>query len=289
MTYTEFKHRILDGIIAGMPEGTAVELKKVPKNNGDTPEGVSIMIPGANFAPMVYLEPCYERYRCGETCAALLEEILRIPEEYGIAHIDTEQMFDPEYILPLLRVRAVNYAWNEEILADRPHRRILDLALVCWWTPDIDGLRDGMITVCRDDLEDLGIGEEEMIDRAIRQTEEAEPLRFLSLREVTEASCGSGDPPEFEILTKERGLFGAVTLFYPSAAQALKERFRTDLFVLPSSVHEMLLLPVRYGASPQELAKMVYEINRMAVAPDEMLSDRVYRFDRETGEIRVAG
>lgn len=67
----------------------------------------------------------------------------------------------------------------------------------------------------------------------------------------------------------------------------LAERLGNDLYILPSSIHEVLLLPVSMG-TPEELAGIVKEVNRTLVLPEERLSDSVYRYDRESGKVRIA-
>ncbi|XCP85813.1 DUF5688 family protein [Roseburia hominis] len=93
----------------------------------------------------------------------------------------------------------------------------------------------------------------------------------------------------FYVLTNESGYFGAAAITNPVVLHRLRENFGCSLYILPSSVHEVLLLPVGVfpKADPRELAAMVKEINRAEVEPKDRLSDRVYFFDYEQDCIRT--
>jgi hypothetical protein len=60
-----------------------------------------------------------------------------------------------------------------------------------------------------------------------------------------------------------------------------------DLFVLPSSVHEVIVTPAAGGFTGFELERMVTEINKECVPEYEVLSNRVYYYDREKDELRM--
>ncbi len=100
----------------------------------------------------------------------------------------------------------------------------------------------------------------------------------------------SGDAPEegLLVLTTEDGRLGASALFYPGMQEKIGEIIGGDYFVLPSSVHEVLIMPDNGQMTPMELAKMVKEINETEVAPQDRLCSRVLRFRTDTQELSVA-
>ena len=76
-------------------------------------------------------------------------------------------------------------------------------------------------------------------------------------------------------------------MLFAGEFSGLAQELGSDLYILPSSIHEILLLPVSAG-KPEELAEIVKEVNRTQVQPEERLSDSVYLYDRKSGEIRIA-
>ena len=85
--------------------------------------------------------------------------------------------------------------------------------------------------------------------------------------------------PQLMVLTNMQGIHGAATLFYPGQLEAIAQQMGSDFFVLPSSVHETLILPDDGTAEPDSLQFMVREINQSTVAPEDRLSDFVYHYD----------
>jgi len=85
------------------------------------------------------------------------------------------------------------------------------------------------------------------------------------------------------ILTNEKGINGASCLLYPNVLSEFAERFQSDFYLFPSSIHEVILVPAQDQKSSREYAEMVHEINATQVAKEEVLSDRVYFYSREKG------
>ncbi len=90
------------------------------------------------------------------------------------------------------------------------------------------------------------------------------------------------------VLTNTERRYGAVNLLYPEILKAAAGRLNGDFYVLPSSVHECMLVPVSTGAVATDLQQMVREINQACVAPEEVLGDSIYCYERETGKLYLA-
>ena len=89
------------------------------------------------------------------------------------------------------------------------------------------------------------------------------------------------------VLTNTLQTFGAACMMYPDLLQKASGQWDVSFFILPSSVHEVLLLPDHGEYDAQEFENMVYEINRTQLEPEEILTDSVYYYDREEGKIRL--
>ena len=91
------------------------------------------------------------------------------------------------------------------------------------------------------------------------------------------------------VLSNKSKLNGSGCIFYHNLLHNLCEKLECDLYILPSSIHEViLLLDDEYVQSSEELREMVRETNRMVVDQEEVLSDHIYHYDREKDEIRIA-
>lgn len=88
-------------------------------------------------------------------------------------------------------------------------------------------------------------------------------------------------------LTNEQGAMGAAVMLYPDLMKQIAERIKTPFYIIPSSVHEVLILPKKEGMALSEVKDIVRTVNRSTVEPEDFLSDNVYCYDVRTKEIRM--
>jgi len=84
----------------------------------------------------------------------------------------------------------------------------------------------------------------------------------------------------FYIMTNKYQINGASVLLYHGLLDGLAEKLGTDLYVIPSSIHEFLILPVLPGTCIQDLNAMIHEVNSTQVEEEEILSDHAYFYSR---------
>ena len=114
---------------------------------------------------------------------------------------------------------------------------------------------------------------------------EKTPIPGISLSEdFTECPSMENISSSMYVMTSENGINGAGTLLYPTVLQNFASSIQSDLYVLPSSIHEVILVPAAapFVSSQEDLSEMVHEINQSHVAAEEILSDRAYLFHWET-------
>lgn len=83
------------------------------------------------------------------------------------------------------------------------------------------------------------------------------------------------------------GLNGASAILYEDKLHELAEMMETDLYLLPSSVHECIAVSVDMG-TPEELAEMVQSVNMNEVELKDRLSNNVYHYDKDLRELTMA-
>lgn len=89
------------------------------------------------------------------------------------------------------------------------------------------------------------------------------------------------------VLSNEQRYFGASCMLYPQALKEISQRLNDNLYILPSSIHEVILIPASFADDANELSEIVQEVNISEVAQDEILSDTVYYYNQNTEEISV--
>lgn len=271
-------------------EGT-VFVQEVRKNNGVMLTGLSIFGKGSNLSPTIYLEEFYERYAEGVGLAELAEEILSCYEERCTAKtFDAEFYTDYEQVKKRLAYRLINWEKNREMLGEIPHIRYLDLAIVFFCRIESEELGDGMIQIRNDHLRFWEKEEKQLFQDAADNMEEQYPALVCTMQELirmlegekdpaADAAPGAGSEVPMYVLTNTQKMYGAAVMLYPGVLEGLSERLRSNLAILPSSVHEVIAVPVRDGQEAGEMLQMVCEINAAQVDAEEVLADSVYYYE----------
>ena len=172
------------------------------------------------------------------------------------------------------------------------------------WVVCVD--RDGMqsMIITNDFAAARGFTEEELFQHAVENTKRICPPRVKSMQDVMAdlevedgmpqeilESMGVFDeiPPEKNlwVITNEMGINGAASMLYEENLHKLAEQIGTDLYLLPSSIHETIAVSVEMGA-PEYLAQMVHDVNMTAVTLDERLSNNVYHYDKDLRKLELA-
>ena len=105
------------------------------------------------------------------------------------------------------------------------------------------------------------------------------------LEETTGLKMGEDTYLPMYVLTNQEKVYGAAAMLYSDQMKKLAERWQTDLLILPSSIHEVVLLPDDGQNEYAFYRQMVEEVNTTQVEPEEVLSYSLYRYCREKAEI----
>ena len=195
--------------------------------------------------------------------------------------------------------KLINYEQNKNLLQKIPHIKILDLAIIFNCLVDADETGNATILIYNQHLSLWNITKDDLYHLAMKNTP---ALLTYELRDMSDVliELMAGVPcnsmkEEFEymvpmyVLSNKSKLNGSGCIFYHNLLHNLCEKLECDLYILPSSIHEViLLLDDEYVQSSEELREMVRETNRMVVDQEEVLSDHIYHYDREKDEIRIA-
>ncbi len=294
MDYEGFKTEIMKRMSALEGRGASVRIHRVRKNNGVMLEGLTIMREGENISPSIYLEPFYERYLNGEDIDSVSNDIHALYASRSLAgKIDVGQFEDYQVLAPGIRLRLVNYEMNRELMEEVPHRRFLDLAGILYYDVRDPAIPNASVLIKNGWAERWGVSDDELFATAEGNMLLNEPAGIWPMGKMLSDLRGEPDDdllPEFPlyVLTNKSRMFGAACMLYPGVFQQAAREIEGDFFVLPSSVHEVLLLSPENVFDREGLRRLVREINETQVEPYEVLSNNVYYYDSEKAEIRIA-
>lgn len=293
MNYQEFLSEVRVQLAARVEPDAVLQVKPMPRNNGTSYDGLVIMNPGRNISPTIYLTPYYHRYLDGVELEEIYADILctyrkNLPEN----DFDTSRFTDFENVRPNLVMRLVNYERNEEMLKGVPYYRFQDLAVTFYCLLYADEMNQASILVHNEHLEMWAVTADELYTAAMENSVRLLPPCVTPIREILEQlnAVGLSDLCENEVpilvASNQYRTNGASVILYEGLLAEVAARLDADLLILPSSVHEVLLLPVSDDSELEAAGHMVREVNETQLADEEVLADHAYYYDRADQLIR---
>lgn len=282
--------------------GFHVEARDVRKNNGVILHGMSVMKKGQNIAPTIYLDTFLEAYESGAAFGTIVQRLLQICEESASGEgMDMGFLRSFEKVRDRICYRLVGRERNRELLEDLPHVGFLDMAVCFFYAYQDEKFGDGSILIHNSHMEAWETNAEELFALARCNTRRLFPWECSTLEEVLDEMDGlegSMDGPSAQedgwmglpllVLSNDRKAYGAACMLYPGVLEEIAEKKGCSLYILPSSIHEAILLPDDGKIVPDGLKAMVAEVNRTQVAEEDVLTDSVYYYDMQKKEVEVA-
>lgn len=290
MNFDTFVENIVDALQERMGDRYEIRVIHVTKNNGVELTGVAIIRQEDSVFPTIYLEGLYEEHLRGEGIDSLAGRIINCHEEQSMAlNLDMDFFHDYNSVKSRIFYKLVSFAENKKFLEDAPHIRWHDLAIVFYYALEDEVMEGASITINRQHMMMWKQNAESLYRIAGRNTRRDMPELLVSIRELVEdvtgiSVQGEDDLPMY-VLTNKDKRFGASAMLYSKQMEELAESFGCDLLILPSSVHEVLLLPDDHCQEYTFYRQMVSEVNRTQVEPEEVLSFGLYRYSRANAEI----
>ena len=299
----EVRDRILDYLPSDY-ENAEIKLSQTKKVNRDVTN--ITVVPewaGEGVVPTLHLENMYESYRQGKDMEDILESLSEtIVNAYQNLHdkpIEYESSIN-EIPEDKIYFQLINTESNRDYLATVPHREFHDMSLIyrILMSKDEEGIQSIVIT---DDLKNnWDISEDELFELASENTKELFPPKIQTMGEVMRSFLG----PEFDgfeaedmdeimgesplwLVSNDMGVNGASNMIYGDILEEVAEKVNDDTLVIPSSLHEILVLPAS-EMDPEEIAGMVKDINQNTVREEDRLSNQVFFYERASRQLKVA-
>ena len=274
MNYTEFMNAMLCEIRGQVDAQVRTELYTVTKNNGTRRTGILFKQEDSNLAPTIYLEEFYQKYLKGQQVPDLADSICSIYQEIRVKKTcDCQNLFDFNHVKEHIVYKLIRRDANEELLKQIPYEPFLDLAVVYYIQIDNTRFGSAAIQIRNEHLRYWRVEKEEIRRLAGKNTPRIYPAQIQQIVRF------------MYVATNEQCSLGAAVMRYPDFREKVRGMIGEGFYILPSSIHEVILVPESFGMEPERMQEMVKEINQIGVAPEEVLSDSVYYSDGE--EIRI--
>lgn len=271
----------------------SIKVVTATKNNGYIKKGLRVDEEKSNMNPQIYLEEMYqEQSEKGGTLQDSVDEFLKIYQR--TKHDSIRSGFcEWEKVKERVTAKLINAKWNQELLEDIPHRKVLDLAIVYQMVLEMNGSASVTLLIRNEHLKQWGVTEKELQDNAEKNSVNLFPAELKSMRqvisEILKTDEEETDEPDdiLYVLTNQCRMFGAVTLFYQGILEKIGEMLGTDFVVIPSSIHETIILKDTWDIDKMEITEMIKSVNKEQVRREEQLSDHPYYYSIKNKQLSL--
>lgn len=300
----EFFERITTNVQERLGDDYRAVLKKEWKNNDICSYGLQIHADTVCLMDTLPLQPFYQKYVKGEPLESLAEEVA---EDYRNKrkerYLQAGWLHDWEQMKERLVVKLVNQEKNRESLKEVFSLSFLDLAVPFYLIVNQEIPKEGKeiqtLPVTEKMVKRWGKDENELLEQAVENLERYLPKRLLEFQpfqlntvydmEALEKRKELDIPKnKLLIMTNQDGNYGAAAMLDTKCLGKIARLIGSDLYIFPSSVHEVILHVRKEGEELDNMKKLVCDVNQKLLRPGDYLSDSVYFFDKDTQELKIA-
>lgn len=241
-----------------------------------------------------YVEEYFMLYKKINNLKPILLDITEkiVFEETMQKKIDTQinlNLTNYEKIKDSIFFRLINTQTNTELLQHVPSVPFLDLSIV-FYIEIQSSIGSATILIKNDLASILKISKEQLYKDALNNMQSFKPCRIKNLSDYIfeEIEMFFSGTFYFLVMTNACHEYGASCILYPNVLKRISEELKKDILIIPSSIHEVLLVAVNQNIKVQDLVKMLHEVNIQEVAPEEQLSFHIYKYSLENDNISIA-
>ena len=307
MDYNTFKNRFTEDVKRTFAEkGKNMEFstESITKLN-ERYDALTVKPADSNVGVNINLNSCYKAIESGHVYGDILEDAIDMVLNAlnTKPQLDISSLTDYNAMKSKLTVEVVSAERNRELLEKIPHQVMEDLAIVYRFVLNSDKTGRSSILITNKMIETMDISPEQLHADAVSNSAQYKPLVIKGMNEVIAELMGMSledmglpqNPEEEQIFVASvpDKVHGAGVLAYDGFLDRASEHVGGSFYLLPSSIHELLIVPDTEAMGLDDLKNMVRGVNATEVTPEEQLSDNVYHYDAknkifELGEKFVA-
>lgn len=292
MDFKEFVNKLeqdLKDAMADISPGATVEVISVEKLQEGSYTGITISPAGGNVGMNLNANQLFDQMQDGQSYEGVLAVAVSTAERglHDMPAVDVSELMNYEAAKKYLCFDVVGSDRNADMLEKVPHTDKENISMV--YRLQLDSTENGAATVLITNamMEQFGVTKEQLHADAMENAQEIRPADFRTMAAVMAEMMGMPEEmmadmaPPMYVATNQDKVQGAAVMFYPDFMDQAAKELGGDIFILPSSVHEVLILPDDGNMNAQELKEMVTSINASEVSPEDRLTDSVYHYDAQ--------
>lgn len=292
MDFKEFVNKLeqdLKDAMADISPGATVDVRSVEKLQEGSYTGITISPAGGNVGMNLNANQLFDQMQDGQSYEGVLAVAVSTAERglHDMPTVDVSELMNYEAAKKYLCFDVVGSDRNADMLEKVPHTDKENISMV--YRLQLDSTENGAATVLITNamMEQFGVTKEQLHADAMENAQEIRPADFRTMAAVMAEMMGMPEEmmadmaPPMYVATNQDKVQGAAVMFYPDFMDQAAKELGGDIFILPSSVHEVLILPDDGNMNAQELKEMVTSINASEVSPEDRLTDSVYHYDAQ--------
>jgi hypothetical protein len=305
MEFTSFTTLVRDEVEKRAGDNYRVRINDVRKNNGIVLSGLTVMKDDSNISPTIYLNNYYEAYENGHiTIISVVNDVMDAYHKNKVnGNIDMKYFLDYNQVKEKIVYKLVNTEKNRELLEDCPHVEFLDLSIIFSCLVSKEEKATASILIHNAHAKLWNVSTEELYRAARDNTQKLLGYEIKNMNDIVEEMIEASEIDEFYdeecvkalsqnsfmyVLTNNNRIDGAACIIYPDLLKDLAFSIGKGFYVIPSSIHEVIIVPTDDTYEADEIRNMIREINDTQVKVEEILSYSLYYFDKaESRLIRV--
>jgi hypothetical protein len=314
MEKKEFIEKVTDKLRERLGDKYNITMKEVLKNNNVILNGLIIDTKDKNIAPTIYMESFWDAFCNGISLDSIVD---RIENAYRNAapekRIDIEFFKDFDSVRDRICFKLINTVENEELLRDIPSVPYLDLSICFYYSYADAMIGEGSILIHNSHMQMWDVTADQLMALAMENTPGLYPWECTSMEEIIniyaeqhlsqELGLNKGEysvevdiadelenfleEMKMQVLSNVKRTLGAACILYPNVLKTLADKCECSFYIMPSSIHEVILMAATGGEDEDELKAMIHDINVTQVEPEEVLSDSLYYYDRIHQVVKV--
>lgn len=308
MTNDEFiryaKAHIRDYLPPGLEEAQ-VRITKIVKPNDEKYTGMSLMKPGNDVGPQIPLEQFAQQQRQGRDLDDLMIEIaetitrFKPPKMEGQAEDGTFDLANFDFVSQFLTTKLCDPATSAEYLADKPWTPVGDWGLLYRLKLLVGGGSTGSAPITYEMFELWDIDVPTLHRTAVDNESSKDPAWMSGMDTVIAGKAGKGfnlldgrklnpGSRDMFVLSNKSHFNGACVVGWEGVLDRVADVLGRDFYILPTSIHEVMLRPAFSNVYPQDLEASLQAGNRNpnVVHQEDILSDRIQYYDRRKHQLR---
>ncbi|WP_092476628.1 DUF5688 family protein [[Clostridium] polysaccharolyticum] len=299
MDFKEFVQAVVTHFEGKLGQEYTIRVNEVTKNNNVHLNGIILKQEGQKVTPNIYLNGYYEKYEEQKDFEAICKEIWNTYQQ-ALQEADGEALqldLTWENQKGQIVFRLINYEENQRLAAKIPYIRFLDLAVTFYSLVKLEDDTVSMLPISNAIMEHWQADVKCLLQHAMKNTPSHFPLVFSTLEEVIQKLAGpemiekvkisDEEHVTMYVVTNQQGINGAAVMLYQEEFHELAEKLGGRVYILPSSIHEVILLPFEEEIDVEKLLELVQEVNQNQVPVEEVLSSHIYLYDSEMRSFQV--